>query len=464
MNVHLKRGEILYHQDRFDQAEKELRLALAEEPNDGFAHSILALVLTKQKKYLDAIESARIGITLSPDEPYPFYAMSFVQFARNDVKEAEAAIRFAIALSPGDADFHSFLAIIEHKKCRWKESLEAAEQGLANDPEHIGCINSRAEALVKLGRNIEANAALSSALQRSPEDAYSHANLGWSLLEQNKPDQALNHFREALRLEPSLEYARQGIVEAMKAHFFLYRWMLNWFLWMMKLRDKMRWGVIIGAYFGYQVLKSIANNNPALSPFITPILVIYVVFVVMTWVASPLFNLVLRTNKFGRLALSKVEIRTSTWVGCCVVSVLIGLVFYAFSNNAFFLLAALTSGLLIPPISRIYSCDEGWPRATITLTTIALGMLAIVITGTTLLGFAVGGVSGRAIQGIGFDYVYPCAIGALGSQFLVNYLMSVSPRRGTNTGRWVWLVGGGLLAIGGLLLLSKVGVAIYRMM
>lgn len=457
MNLHVKRGEILFHQDRIDLAEKELRLALVEEPNNALVHSILAMVLTKQERFSDAIESARIGITLSPDESYSFYAMSYVQLVRNDLKKAEAAIRVAIALSPEDADFYSQLSMIEHRKRRWKESLEAAEQGLSIDPEHIACINSRTEALVKLGRSIEADAALSSALQRSPEDAYLHANLGWSLLEQNKPDQALNHFREALRLEPELEFARLGIVEAMKARFFLYRWMLNWFLWMMKLREKMRWGIVVGSYVGFQVLRSIANNNPALAPWITPILVLYIVFAVMTWVASPLFNLVLRTNKFGRLALSSEEIRTSTWVGCCVVAALIGLVFFAITSDFFFLMAALTAGLLIPPISRIDSCSEGWPRATISLITIGLGFLSFVIVSTSLLGFVVGGQSGNTIQGIGGIFFFPCIVGAVATQFLINYLVSVSPRRGTDTGRIVWLIGGGLLAMGTLLVILFLG-------
>ena len=39
----------------------------------------------------------------------------------------------------------------------------------------------------------------------------------WALIEQGEHEQAMEHFREALRLNPQLDWARQGIVEAMKA-------------------------------------------------------------------------------------------------------------------------------------------------------------------------------------------------------------------------------------------------------
>ena len=55
------------------------------------------------------------------------------------------------------------------------------------------------------------------ALGRNPENAHTNANQGWSLLHGGQPGKALEHFREALRLDPDLEFARAGMVEALKA-------------------------------------------------------------------------------------------------------------------------------------------------------------------------------------------------------------------------------------------------------
>ena len=117
-------------------------------------------------------------------------------------------------------------------------------------------------ALVRLGRKSEAVDTVNYALERDPESGFSHANQGWNCLHQNNPKQALDHFREALRLDPELEYAREGMVEALKARNPVYRAMLSYFLWMGRLSDRYQWGIVIGIYFGSRVLLNFARTYP----------------------------------------------------------------------------------------------------------------------------------------------------------------------------------------------------------
>src|SRR5262249_51238586 len=150
-------------------------------------------------------------------------------------EEARAAILEAIRLDPYQAAYFGILASLEMQRSRWREALAAADQGLAIDPEHTLCTNLRAQALVKLGDRAAAAATMGEALARRPDDAYTHANQGWAMLHAGQPQQALEHFREALRLDPGMEWARAGVVEALQARNFVYRWMLAWFLWMSRL-------------------------------------------------------------------------------------------------------------------------------------------------------------------------------------------------------------------------------------
>lgn len=46
------------------------------------------------------------------------------------------------------------------------------------------------------------------ALARNPDDGFSHANQGWTFLDQGRRLEAMNHFRESLRLDPTDEWAR----------------------------------------------------------------------------------------------------------------------------------------------------------------------------------------------------------------------------------------------------------------
>lgn len=166
-------------------------------------------------------------------------------------------------------------------------------------------------------------------LARGPENALSHTVQGWNYLESNRPREALESFRTALRLDPDLDYAKRGMVEALKARNWLYRILLQYFLWMGRLSGRAQWGVVLGLYFGSRLLLAAAKSYPALEPFVLPIIVLYVIFCVLTWIAQPMFNLILRLNRFGRYALSKQQIVASNWFGgflaAAVVFAVVGL-------------------------------------------------------------------------------------------------------------------------------------------
>src|SRR5690606_1373599 len=149
-----------------------------------------------------------------------------------------------------NADFYAQLATVLFQQKKWQAALDASLEGLKFDAEHTGCTHLRSMALTQLGRQQEAIATVDSALARDPDNEYAHTNKGWALLHEGKPKEALEHFREALRLDPNYEYAQHGIVEALKARNFIYRWMLAYFLWMSRLSDRAKWGVILGGYFG----------------------------------------------------------------------------------------------------------------------------------------------------------------------------------------------------------------------
>jgi hypothetical protein len=284
-------------------------------------------------------------------------------------------------------------------------------------------------ALVKLGRKAQAGETIAAALARDPEDALTHANQGWTLIEQGQPKKAMEHFREALRLDPEMDWARRGIVEALKARYFLYRWMLGYFLWMSKLSGRARWGVIIGGCVGYWIVLSVARNQPDLAPWIMPLIILYIVFVVMTWVANPLFNLLLHLHPIGRLALSREQAITANWVGLCVLGAAVSLVaYFGFGlNDALF--AALACGLVIPPLVSIYQCHKGWPRTTMMLITLSLAGVGLISVALMLSSNFFSRDLRVLIFLLGLLVFLPFLLGAFVSQFVANALAWVTPRR-----------------------------------
>ena len=424
---HLQRALVLQSQGRHDLAEKELRLHLAEVPTDGFAHAVLALNVVELDRLDEAEEAAREAIGLAPDHAFSHYAMARVLSARNREDEAAVAIHEAIRLEPADADYHGMLAMIEFHRRRWQPSLDAAETGLQFDPEHVNCNNLRAMALVKLGRKAEAGATIDSTLSRDPDNAVSHANKGWTLLEQGKRKEAMGHFRESLRLDPTSDWARAGLVEAIKAGNPIYALLLKYFLWMAKLSGRAQWGILLGGYFGNRMLGEMSRSNPSWSPWIDPIRVAYVAFALLTWLAQPLFNLMLFLHPQGRHALSKDQREQASWIGLILGLALAALTMWFFRGKKIeFILTALVLGLLAIPTMAIFVCSRGWPRMTMVAITAVLATTGLFAVAVMLFADASpnSSLGAAAIGALNFFL-----IGTFATQFLANWLASQRPRR-----------------------------------
>jgi len=378
-------------------AEQDLRQALALDPEDDRIHALLAICLPESKKFEEALESGRKAVGLAPDSSFSHYALAFAQYksdahasehqtlfsTRKEFQEAEASIQEAIRLDPHEGHYFALLSSIRLARRDWKGALVAAEQGLEIDPLDVTCTNCRATALVKLGRRAEAGEALDSALAEDPEDSHTHANMGWALLHQRKPHEALNHFKEALRLDPSSEYARAGIVEALKARNFVYRWMLAYFLWMSRLSGGARWGIILGGYFLIRILGSAERSNPALQPYVLPIQLLYALFVILSWTAPHLFNLLLRLDKYGRYALSEDQILGANCVGACLgTGIILGAV--GLLGDVRLLIAGIGCIGLMIPVGGTFT-RQGRARKLLGLYSLALIVVGL---GALLLSFS----------------------------------------------------------------------------
>ncbi|HET6246593.1 MAG TPA: tetratricopeptide repeat protein [Tepidisphaeraceae bacterium] len=425
ISAHFQRAMILHEQRRYDDAERELRLALASDPSNAEMHAMLALCLAELKRLPEATEEAKQAVGLGPDNPFTHYALAQVLAERNRPEEALTAINQALGLNPHNPSYLSLLAAIYYNLRQWPAALQAAERGLAVDPEHERCINIRAMALVNLGRREEAGAAIGAALQRNPEDPLTHANQGWTCLHKGDHRQAMVHFREALRLDPQLQWARAGMVESLKARNPIYKIMLAYFLFMGRLSRRAQWGIVMGGFIGIEILQNFARNNPGLAPFTLPLILLYSAFAIMTWVADPLFNLMLRVDRFGKYALSREQIWAANFTGLTLlIAVALGAMAWSFASTIM-LICALGALLFMIPVSAIFKAPMGWPRYVLIAYAAALAGIG---------GAALSGIIPAVIKhmdeplwthSVGEAYLW----GALLHQFFANALFGVRVRK-----------------------------------
>ncbi|MCR5887166.1 tetratricopeptide repeat protein [Hymenobacter sp. J193] len=388
----LSRVQLLLQHKRPQDAEQEARRLLHQDPENGYLQCLLALALMEQARLSEAQAAAQHAIHLAPENSFAFYVLSATLQRQHELPLALEAIEEALALDPNDADYHHVLGLIRFQQGQLHGALRAAEAGLAVDPTHVDCLGLRARCLSRLGRGTEASADLDEALRQSPTDAGTHADLGWVALERGRAKDAARHFQEALRLNPTSDYAREGLVSSLKARFWLYNWFYRFMVWTQTLSPGARQGLFIGMF--------------VLSRFVPVLLPLYLVLVYMSWFAEPLFNSLLRLNRYGRFALSEEDTRYSNQFMGLLLG---GLALLATGHFSY--LAPLTTagivglGLLFPlvgtqrqwhPKRRQQSKWFGWGLA-------AVGALAV---GTEALGLPGSGPLFLAFLGGTLVYVW----------------------------------------------------------
>ncbi len=386
----LQRAELLFDVHRYQDAEAELRQAAAQEPNDVRVHMWLALVLARQYskqlastrqepsyKLDEALKEAKIAVGLSPDFAFPHAILGLVLLELDRPEQALRSIQEALRLAPDFPLFFGLLARVYVPSREWPLVLQAAEAGLRLDPQDVDCINLRFMALVQLGRQAEAGQAIEQALAREPANAATHANLGWLMLHRNQPQEAMRHYREALRLDPLAEWARFGIVEAMKARFFLYRLLLSFDLWLSRLSKAQARALDHWIKVALRALRILSRAFPPLLFVALPLFLFYFFFVLAAWTADLFFNLLLRFDRLGRAALLEEEITASNWAAICLaVATLCGAAGLILQNWGL-VAGAVEAGMMLMPIAAIFRAKRGRWRNVLIAGAIALALIGL---------------------------------------------------------------------------------------
>lgn len=412
MSAVYARIQLLIDQQRFEMARQELESLLQRSPNEALGHALLALCLSEEHQPRRALVHARMAVGLAPEKPYCYYILGLVQQELGQLKEARQSLQQALELDPEDPDFFTRLGLIALLESRWQEALNCAEQGLSLDPEHIDSQNLRSMALIRLGQPQSALLQLDQALLREPENGRVHANRGWTLLHGGQQAEAMEAFREALRLEPGLEWAREGMLEALKSRYWPYRLFQRYAFWMARFGRKHQFLIILGLLLVMQVLVLLAGQTSGL--LAGALVLLHLGFVALTWLTDPFFNLLLLFHPFGRYVLAPHERRGARWFGSLLAGGLLGVVLSLLLSSPILLAASLAALGMLLPVAAVFVSHQAKIRRWLGFYSLGLAGLAI----TCLIGlqFGLPGIFGASLT----FYL----IGLIGSSWLANALMA----------------------------------------
>ena len=212
------------------------------------------------------------------------------------------------------------------------------------------------------------------------------------------------------------------MIQALNANHFLFRIIFKWYSFIGRMSGKIQWIIILGLFFGNRILSSMAEQFPAMAFLIRPIIFLYLIFAITSWIANPLFNTILRFSRYGKYLLDDQQIMGSNAIAAMSLFGLLlgcGLALFNPQQGLHHFLIGMGYGLLmLMPISATFSCESGYPFITMAVVTSILGSLGLGAIGLMLL---IGGLP--LVPTLAFIY------GNIGAQFLGNYLASVEVKR-----------------------------------
>jgi Flp pilus assembly protein TadD len=414
INEQLWRISDLMDEGSYQDAASHLRPLLAAHPDDARPWMLLAAVRAELGNLGSAVTAAEKAVALTPDNAYAHWLLGSLLFTNKQYKRALEEAEASLRLDYDSADSYVLKGRALAALGRREEAIKPLEGALVVDPEHDGARRLRALFLEQTGRTEEARGEFMAALERDADDAFAHTGRGWIGLRTGETNTAA-HFRNALRIDPDSEWAKEGLIQSLKARNPVFRLMLRYFLWMETQTAARQRLFIFGGIIGYTVLRRLAIAQPGLAPLIWPLLGLYIAFVLLSWLADPLFDTLLRFDAEGRTALSADRISASNWLMAALVVIAITLVGAALQLHENLPVMALIFGLMLLPLAATFQCYPGWPRAVMGLLTVTIAAL-----GVGLLFVA------RDLEG---TMIVAAIFLAVGSTWLGRGLASVDPSR-----------------------------------
>lgn len=364
--MHFVRIMQLLQMGRSKEAEEIARDWITKEPNEANAFFWLARTLTNQSRYREALDVIKAGLDLDAMNGDAHYIHAEILFHMGKHRAALKELETAIEIDPDDEHYLILMGYILLNLGKRPKALEAANRALALDPESTDALQLRAAILARMNKAEAAEEDMNLVFADAADDDSAHMTQGWNCLLGGSYDRARTHFAEALRIDPTNESARLGLLETFKARSVVYRVLFGFLLWYTKLPTMWQLGVLGGFLF-------LRDDIPVWIGMVFRSVAVYLIvdytitlFLILLLAKDAIFNLVIYSDPATRVALNDMEKRGVAWSAPFLLLILGAAVARFFTGSMFFILHMLLGSVGASVMTEIHqlrndkSRREGW--------------------------------------------------------------------------------------------------------
>lgn len=185
-----EQSKAAYLAGKYTQAEALYRRIIELEPNNAFAYYKLCYVLDDQDKLDDAVAACRKSTQLNSNNALGFYILGYVLSRQNKLADAAIAFDRAIQLNPKFTLAYYSLGVV------------LLDQG------KLAAAMSAYRTILTLPNDLILSVKI---------HALAHNAIGGIFKQQNKLEEAIPEFEEAIRIDPNFIYAQNNLKEARRS-------------------------------------------------------------------------------------------------------------------------------------------------------------------------------------------------------------------------------------------------------
>jgi tetratricopeptide (TPR) repeat protein len=200
---------------QYDAAILEWKELLSTNPDDARMHNNLGAALVMKGRYAEAIPEYEKALELNPQYHAIHNNLGRALLAAGRPDDAIRSFEEGLEYYPESAELHNHLGLALASKGRFEEAKAEFAKALEIKPDYADAHQNLGRALALTGPLDPAIPHFQKAVEINPGFAEAHSDLGRALMAEGQYDQAMPHLEKALAIKPGLVEAHYYLGEAL---------------------------------------------------------------------------------------------------------------------------------------------------------------------------------------------------------------------------------------------------------
>jgi tetratricopeptide (TPR) repeat protein len=203
--AYLNRANTFYELNMPEAGLRDVDQYARNNPDTFVVHFSRGLLLTKQKKYNEALVSFRRALTMSKGNIEILVNLGSVHYYLHQLDSADKYLNRARNVVDDEPNIFNTLALINVERHRFDEAMKNINQAIALEPRNSFFLNNRGYIHLLSGDLTASVKDIDASISEDPYNAWAYRNKGLYFLKKNDAVNAVRLLKRAEEIDPTID-------------------------------------------------------------------------------------------------------------------------------------------------------------------------------------------------------------------------------------------------------------------